>query len=242
MRNARIPPPRSRCMGRTNAFTLIELLVVIAIIALLAAILFPVLSAAKASAKRTTALSNVKQLGIATHLYLVDYDDHLPFRFPLLTSWPGYNVVLLMSGPGFNTTLGTYVKNADVWFSPEDRLPSRGYTSFSFNEQLAYCWPMSGIPRPADAIYLTDRTDVAAATTKGPVDTYVWWQFIEAEPFKESLLPGVIDPVAVATQIDPIRYVGKNAVYLFLDGHAKALTFYQTWGDASHNLHLATKS
>jgi prepilin-type N-terminal cleavage/methylation domain-containing protein len=65
-------------MRRSRAFTLIELLVVIAIIAILAAILFPVFAQAKESAKSTADLSNVKQLGTATAIYLADYDDLYP--------------------------------------------------------------------------------------------------------------------------------------------------------------------
>jgi len=61
-----------------RAFTLIELLVVIAIIAILAAILFPVFAQAKASAKRSASLSNVKQLGLACIMYGSDYDDNIP--------------------------------------------------------------------------------------------------------------------------------------------------------------------
>src|SRR5208283_5241745 len=61
-----------------RAFTLIELLVVIAIIAILAAILFPVFAQAKAAAKATSCLSNLKQLGLAVFTYANDYDDHIP--------------------------------------------------------------------------------------------------------------------------------------------------------------------
>ncbi len=61
-----------------RAFTLIELLVVIAIIAILAAILFPVFAQAKEAAKQTAALSNIKQIGTSTNIYVADYDDNLP--------------------------------------------------------------------------------------------------------------------------------------------------------------------
>jgi prepilin-type N-terminal cleavage/methylation domain-containing protein len=59
-----------------RAFTLIELLVVIAIIAILAAILFPVFAQAKAAAKKTQSLSNVKQLNLASLMYAGDSDDN----------------------------------------------------------------------------------------------------------------------------------------------------------------------
>src|SRR5437762_294286 len=65
-----------------KAFTLIELLVVIAIIAILAAILFPVFAQAKEAAKKTTCLSNGRQIGIALMLYLTDNDDRYPQEHP----------------------------------------------------------------------------------------------------------------------------------------------------------------
>src|SRR3954462_467000 len=61
-----------------QGFTLIELLVVIAIIAILAAILFPVFARARENARRTSCLSNLKQIGLGIMQYTQDFDETLP--------------------------------------------------------------------------------------------------------------------------------------------------------------------
>jgi len=61
-----------------KGFTLIELLVVISIIALLLAILLPALGRAKEQAQKTRCLANLKQIGLAMHLYASDYNYLLP--------------------------------------------------------------------------------------------------------------------------------------------------------------------
>lgn len=61
-----------------RGFTLIELLVVIAVIAILAALLFPTISAAKARAKRTTCLNNLRQISLGVRMYSDDSSDATP--------------------------------------------------------------------------------------------------------------------------------------------------------------------
>ena len=73
---------RRVALQRNPAFTLVELLVVIAIIAILAALLLPTLSSAKARAQRTVCLNNLKQLATAWTMYCGDNDGALPSCVP----------------------------------------------------------------------------------------------------------------------------------------------------------------
>src|SRR5581483_11390974 len=61
--------------GKSRGFTLMELLVVTAVVGILAALLMPVLSRAKGSAKRTTCLNNLRQINLATRMYAEDHQD-----------------------------------------------------------------------------------------------------------------------------------------------------------------------
>ena len=92
-------------MFRKKGFTLIELLVVIAIIAILAAILFPVFAQARAKARQTVCMNNMKQISTSILMYNQDYDARW------MDSCAGYNARNLYDCPGSGLPSWTLPKN-----------------------------------------------------------------------------------------------------------------------------------
>lgn len=108
---------------RRHGFTLIELLVVIAIIAILAAILFPVFARARENARKSTCLSNLKQLELGMVMYKQDYDER--------NAYSGITTTVAATPNGPYTGNGTnrfwwfdmispYVKNRQIIICPSD--------------------------------------------------------------------------------------------------------------------------
>jgi prepilin-type N-terminal cleavage/methylation domain-containing protein/prepilin-type processing-associated H-X9-DG protein len=174
MRTCPIPVRRPRRCNRTaiRGFTLIELLVVIAIIAILAAILFPVFAQAREAARKSSCLSNVKQIGTAAAMYCQDYDEVLPE-----TGWDGPCSSPLPNASGyyavddqyfsgvFSFPMATqpYVKNWQVFTCPSD--PDKG----GFNKTGSYCFEAQLLAVNMPRSYPGMRNDVNAMLRSFPL-------------------------------------------------------------------------
>jgi prepilin-type N-terminal cleavage/methylation domain-containing protein/prepilin-type processing-associated H-X9-DG protein len=113
-----------------QAFTLVELLVVLAIISALAAMLFPIISGAKASALNVTCVSQMRQVTAATNLYTSDYDDtFMPISYQPRTE------ATSRSDRTWVQLVLPYIRNFSVFKCPADT-SSREKIEATFDEDL----------------------------------------------------------------------------------------------------------
>jgi prepilin-type N-terminal cleavage/methylation domain-containing protein/prepilin-type processing-associated H-X9-DG protein len=192
---------------RREGFTLIELLVVIAIIAILAALLFPVMASARAKARQTTCTSNLRQIGLAIGMYRDDWEHYVPVM-------QGRQRVWMEVVKGRQGLIDPYLRNEGVRQCPSRRgVVARYCLNFwrgrprGLPETSPQGQPESAVPRPAGTLLVWEHQVAFAGCNRGQRGGSA------DEPAPE---PGI-------DHWDSLHHDGFNA--LWCDGHVKRMRY-----------------
>ncbi|HZT40626.1 MAG TPA: DUF1559 domain-containing protein [Chthonomonadaceae bacterium] len=245
---------------KPNAFTLIELLVVIAIVAVLAAILFPVFSQAREKARATACLSNMRQIGMATRMYMEDYDEKFPQTKqtdaqPQIDDADGsiedpdygsiFWMILPYTGRPGSSSEGA-ISYQQLYACPSDPAPfdpncpdvinvgGPHVISYLVNGYFVWGLTDAGVSQPASTIIYTERRSVASSHPAAPPycdDIFHPWFYPP------------INPESPANDMD--EYTGAMQTHrhsegindVFADGHAHWMRYTQTWNPPAINLY-----
>lgn len=221
-RNASVTAPVRKA---NSGFTLIELLVVIAIIAILAAILFPVFARARENARRSSCLSNLKQIGLGFMQYTQDYDEKFPLAIigygasggPLVQTTPGTPGMIFNTSDGNAPTnyvswmdlVYPYIKSTQLFVCPSGRPYRPNASSYGYNQSIGNMTTvapisLAAIKRPAE-IFLSYDMNSEYNNYAGSQYYYSFYGSKDKEPNDNPMFVRHFD----------------GANFLFTDGHTK---------------------
>jgi prepilin-type N-terminal cleavage/methylation domain-containing protein/prepilin-type processing-associated H-X9-DG protein len=160
---------------RRRGVTLMELLVVVSLIAVLAAILLPVLAPARERVWQTTCLSNLRQMGTAHFLYLQDWDEQFPHWYLPAPPRPS------PFGPRVYWTefLQPYLRSTALFRDPSARwalsrnpsAPWNGPEEVRLADYALVTWGPGGSGTPADPYYRWPGPPLSLAQVRRPSET-----------------------------------------------------------------------
>ena len=194
---------------RSAGFTLLELLVVMAIMAIMAGLLLPALGRAREQARRAVCTSNLKQIGVALHLYLNDYRDTFPVAQDPVSTDP---YCWLWMGRGWRGLLESYLSREQrVLHCPSDLEAIEQWESTSYGYSLAF------YHTPEQLSLMT----TPAATYSNPVPSVPRTLALVVHPARKAVMgEWLSNHQRVADDEGWWCWKGRRQ-FLFVDGHVK---------------------
>lgn len=221
----------------SKGFTLIELLVVIAIIGLLAAILFPVFARVRENARRTSCLSNSKQMGTGFVMYSQDYDERLPpYTANDQVDRNASTFGAQVAPTGWAELLQPYVKSDQIFQCPSDLVKptsdGKGYTDYYYNYYVGVYPGVVTLPsgtqiQPCRSTKLTEFVFPTSTllTFEGPSQNASFGYGAAYYYMSDSNFIGEVQTVSTDPTYILYYKAGRRhldgANYTFADGHAK---------------------